>query len=212
MNTMLRFGFLLVLGCLCSNAYATVDTIKFGGPVLQYTYVPATLNISVGDTIVWTGDHGSDFEFHPIESVEIPLGAEPFSYSGTDKTFMYIIKVAGNYSYRCHLHFEMGMVGSFTTEPAGVKAQKPASLSIGTLIPNPVTSKTTVNFSLENASVVSVRLLSIDGKEIGMIANSYYSEGKHSIPYNASSLAAGTYIVVFEADGIRQTEQMVVTK
>lgn len=212
MKTMLRFGFLLVLGCLCSNAYATVDTIKFGGPVLQYTYVPAIVNVSIGDTIVWTGDHGSDFEFHPIESTEVPLGAESFSYSGTDKTFMYIIKVAGNYNYRCHLHFEMGMVGSFTTEPAGVKDQKPAGLTLEALVPNPVTSKTAISFSLKNGSTVLIKLLSIDGKEIATIANSFYAEGKHTLNYNASSLAAGTYVVVFEADGIRRTEQMVVTK
>jgi len=209
---MLRFGFLVLFGCMCSNAYAMVDTVKFGGPTLQYTYVPKLLNVNIGDTIVWTGDQGSDFEFHPLESTSVPPGADTFAYSGKDKTFMYIVKVDGDYKYQCQMHFDKGMVGSFTTKPAGVKDRKPSNLSLNDLIPNPVASKTNINFSLTSATTVSIKLLSIDGKEIAMVANSFYSEGKHSLSYDASKLSAGTYLVVFEADGARQTEQMVVTK
>jgi plastocyanin len=213
MIKLVRVGLLLALFAISSTAFATVDTIKFGGPILQYTYVPASLEVKVGDTIIWTGDKGSHFSDHPLASTEVPAGATAFSYSGTEVTFMYIVPAVGNYKYECTKHAEEhGMRGTFFTAGFGGVAQKNVSFTFKDLVPNPVTSNTAISFSLDRAMAVSVKLLSIDGKELATITNTTFGEGDHSIPYNASSLAVGTYIVVFEADGIRETKQMIVTK
>ncbi|HET9135028.1 MAG TPA: T9SS type A sorting domain-containing protein [Candidatus Kapabacteria bacterium] len=212
MIKLVRIGLFLALCVISSTAFATVDTIKFGGPVLQYTYVPASLEVKVGDTIVWTGDKGSHFTDHPLASTAVPSGADAFSYGGTEVTFMYIVKMEGNYKYKCTKHVDMGMVGSFFTAGFGSVADNGSMFTFKSLVPNPVTSKTAINFSLDHSAPVSVKLLSVDGKEVATILNATVAEGDHSIPFNASSLATGTYIVVLEAEGVRQTKQMVVTK
>ena len=119
---MIRFAAVVAFVFLTfGTVRATTHTIKFGGS-LGKKYSPASLNVNVGDTIVWTGD----FDQHTLTLVKAPAGAKGFKGIETGHTFRYIVTVEGRYDYICEDHVDQGMTGSFTAAaaapaPAGQK-------------------------------------------------------------------------------------------
>ena len=84
-------------------------------------FVPATVNISVGDTVNWTnpGVITHTVTFDPAQAatasnVALPAGVAPFGSENMeeDATFSHTFTVKGTYKYVCKMHEAMGMVGT----------------------------------------------------------------------------------------------------
>jgi plastocyanin len=102
-----KFTLLLFLAISSfSVAFATNHIITFG----NYFYSPAATSVAVGDTITWQGD----FPNHPLSTTAIPSGALAINHVDIGTSYSYVVLVPGTYSYRCDLHFSMGMFGSFS--------------------------------------------------------------------------------------------------
>ena len=97
---------ILIFAIMTTLSYATTHTISFSGT----SFSPNSLNVSTGDTIVWSGNFGA----HNIQSSSVPSGAATFAQSGG--ALSYIVSVAGSYSYLCTFH--SGMTGTFTATTA----------------------------------------------------------------------------------------------
>jgi hypothetical protein len=61
--------------------------------------------------------------------------------------------------------------------------------------PNPATSTTQINFSLENSHSLDLSVFDSSGRKIETLLNSSMSSGTYSIPWNVSKLASGTYLI-----------------
>jgi plastocyanin len=84
-------------------------------------FVPATVNINVGDTVKWTnpGVITHSVTFDPSMAakagdVVLPEGVTPFDSGDMDEdaTFSHTFTVKGTYKYVCKFHEAMGMVGT----------------------------------------------------------------------------------------------------
>ena len=84
-------------------------------------FVPATVNISVGDTVTWTNPAviTHTVTFDPAQAatasnVALPAGVAPFGSDNMeeDATFSHTFTVKGTYKYICKMHEAMGMVGT----------------------------------------------------------------------------------------------------
>ena len=84
-------------------------------------FVPATVNIKVGDTVKWTNPAviTHTVTFDPAQAatasnVVLPAGVAPFGSDNMeeDATFSHTFTVKGTYKYFCKLHEAMGMVGT----------------------------------------------------------------------------------------------------
>lgn len=96
-------------------SFGTTHTITFAGA----SFTPNTMNVSTGDTIVWSGA----WAFHAIQSTTIPSGANAWGPTdGNTTSLSYVVSVAGTYNYQCNIHYLMGMTGSFTATAPAVKA------------------------------------------------------------------------------------------
>lgn len=60
--------------------------------------------------------------------------------------------------------------------------------------PNPVSSETTVDFTIPKSGIVTLRLLNILGDEIRTVFSEYFESGLHHYTMNVSNLPNGTYI------------------
>ena len=99
----------------------------------DFSFSPAALTVSLGDTIEWVHANGS----HTTTSQMIPPGAAAWDapLDTANPSFIYVPSEPGNYSYICVPHQSMGMAGSFTVlGPTSVK--QPGTLSLR-LAPNP---------------------------------------------------------------------------
>jgi plastocyanin len=84
-------------------------------------FVPATVNIKVGDTVKWTNPAviTHTVTFDPAQAatasnVALPAGVAPFGSDNMeeDATFSHTFTVKGTYKYICKMHEAMGMVGT----------------------------------------------------------------------------------------------------
>ena len=68
----------------------------------DFAFTPATLNVAVGDLIIWRWQSG----MHTTTSLTVPAGARPWNrpIDMTNTRFRYRVRVAGTYTYQCNFH------------------------------------------------------------------------------------------------------------
>ncbi len=85
-------------------------------------------------------------------------------------------------------------------------------LSNLTIFPNPMNTQGWVEFKLNNPEDVRVSIFTINGKMVHNIDRNNLPVGEHKLSFDAARLTAGTYILVLEAGGERETGKFIVTK
>jgi hypothetical protein len=88
--------------------------------------------------------------------------------------------------------------------PSDVKAgtsNVPASLTLAQNTPNPVTSSTSIQFTVPEAGPVSLKVFDATGREVTTVANDYYAPGTYTVSLDAHNLVSGVYIYRLEANG-----------
>ena len=85
--------------------------------VFDFAFTPNTLNVAVGDVIIWRWQSGD----HTTTSLTVPPGARPWDrlIDSTNRTFRYRVRVAGTYTYDCSFHSQMqGTINATPANPA----------------------------------------------------------------------------------------------
>ena len=78
------------------------------------------------------------------------------------------------------------------------------------LFPNPCIDNTTLSYTLETNSQVSVALISADGKHIQLLKNEYQNSGINALPINTSQLVKGFYVCRLETNsGVNKNLQTI---
>ena len=95
--------------------------------------------------------------------------------------------------------------GATNLNPLSVQEVKELT-SVSQNYPNPFNSTTNIEFTLEDASPVSLKVYDSRGALVAVLANEIYPQGKHLIQWNASNMPAGYYFYML------QTESGIVTK
>jgi len=78
--------------------------------------------------------------------------------------------------------------------------------------PNPFNPSTTINFSISNSGLVSLKVYDVMGNEIAEIFYQEIAAGSHSIEFNAAGLASGTYFYKLQAGNKIETQKMLLLK
>ncbi len=202
----LTIFFAAVIVTISVPAFSKTHIINFGG----ISFTPNTLNVAVGDTIVWKGNFG----FHELQSTSVPTGAATWGpTTATQTSLVYVVTVPGTYDYQCNTHVSMGMTGTFTAVTAGV--QNVVSNSAATLeksFPNPSASSATIRYTLTHSSDVSLKIFDLSGKEIKQLVNEYQNSGTHEIVFNASALPSGSYTYQLKTGDAILSQQMIIVK
>jgi hypothetical protein len=100
--------------------------------------------------------------------------------------------------------------GTSTERVSNGASQK--GYSLGENYPNPLSTRTSFDFTLPERANVHITLLDVSGKLVKEIANDAFEGGTHTMTFQADGIAAGTYIYLLESAGIRLARQMVVSK
>jgi len=194
---------ILFLVIAFANADATTHTITFAG----VSYTPQVLQVAVGDVIRWEGD----FTTHPLESVSVPAGAASFSNS-TGTSFEYTVTVAGNYGYRCAVHFMSGMVGGFQASAASVDDDfNTEALLQLQAYPNPTSQRLTLTYTLEKSSTVRITLFDINGRKLSE-TNDASASGPNTSYMNVASLPIGSYYYRIETSDAVLTRKFTIAR
>lgn len=193
MKTILLISFLLFLGYLGSIGQ-TKHTIGISG----FTFDPAELIISVGDTVQFNGS--SD---HPVLQVNADTwnsnGDTPLvgGFSFPSGTGLKVFNNEGTYYYICENHVSSGMKGKITVSTTTNINEPNISREIS-IFPNPLDKE---NLSISYPDIINseieIYIYDLTGK-VRIAKTEEASNGKMNI--DCSVLIPGIYIVQVKAD------------
>ena len=140
-----------------------------------------------------TLSHGSDFS---IELTDNALVADFNTMGNTTKLVIVAPETDELFLSSGEYTIDEVIVANSSSE---VTVSMPSSIEIVGAYPNPFNPSTTINFSVSDASQVSLKVYNVSGKEVSSLVNGFYSAGNYSIQWDAkdsfgNNLSSGIYI------------------
>ncbi len=87
-----------------------------------------------------------------------------------------------------------------TTEAAQKENSIPIQFSLDQNYPNPFNPTTTIQFTLPEASTVTLKLFNILGKELVTLVDKEMEKGVHKVLFDAKDFASGVYFYRIQAE------------
>lgn len=78
--------------------------------------------------------------------------------------------------------------------------------------PNPFNPTTQIPFELKEAGDVTLKVFDLTGREVATLLNGYQSAGSHTVAFDGSGLASGTYLYKLDVNGNQFSRTMVLMK
>lgn len=78
--------------------------------------------------------------------------------------------------------------------------------------PNPFNPTTNINFTLPEASDVSLKIYNMQGQRVATITNGTMAAGSHNVTFDAANLSSGIYLYRLNAGTFTATNKMVLLK
>ncbi len=92
-------------------------------------------------------------------------------------------------------------------------AATPVELSLAQNYPNPFNPATMISYSLPVGGTVSLKVFSVDGREIATLVQENQSAGSHAVQFSAPpSFASGVYLYQLRLGNFSQTKKFVLLK
>jgi len=88
----------------------------------------------------------------------------------------------------------------------------PVSYELGQNYPNPFNPSTTINFSIPQSGLVTMKIFNILGQEVAELVNEVRNAGFHSVSFDASDLTSGMYIYKIQSGNFSATRKMMLVK
>jgi spore coat protein A len=127
----------------------------------------------------------------------------------------------GRYVWHCHIlsHEDHEMMRPFHVGPLPLPKQSSDILASVTDFkldqnyPNPFNPSTVINFSVpEENTLVSLKIYSTLGEEVGTLINQVVPAGNHEVQFDATSLPSGVYFYTLTAGNFVETKKMMLMK
>lgn len=78
--------------------------------------------------------------------------------------------------------------------------------------PNPFNPTTSINYTIPEAGMVSLRVFDMLGREVAVLVNEYQTAGTKTVRFDASNLTSGVYVYALQFNGKVQTKKMILMK
>jgi hypothetical protein len=92
------------------------------------------------------------------------------------------------------------------------KPEIPENFSLKQNYPNPFNPTTTIEYSIPEGKVVTLKVYNSLGQEVQTLVNSYQNAGTHEIDFDASDLSSGIYYYRMEAGNFKQVRKMLLIR
>jgi hypothetical protein len=183
------------------KVYADYDlTVTYRDTSIEGDYGnPNVLNISlISDSLYFAGVDSGRYEGYP-------------SITADGKTLFFEADYGGKYTvYVSHL-----LVDENGDTITSVKDKHPITLpnefKLLPAYPDPFNPTTTITYSLPYKSNIKLSIYDVLGRKIKTLKNGFESSGEHTVTFEASGLASGIYIILFQTpQGILSTKMSLI--
>ncbi len=88
----------------------------------------------------------------------------------------------------------------------------PEEFSLEQNYPNPFNPTTTIEYSIPQPGVVTIKIYDILGREVTTLVNEEKQKGNHVVKFNTGNLSSGIYFYRIQTDSFTQTKKMILLK
>ncbi len=88
----------------------------------------------------------------------------------------------------------------------------PLNFSLGQNYPNPFNPTTTIQYSISQKGLYSLKVYNVIGKEVATLLNDEINAGTFIFTFNASNLPSGVYFYTLSGDNFLETRKMILMK
>ena len=88
----------------------------------------------------------------------------------------------------------------------------PGKFALYAPYPNPFNASTAISFKLQASSQVELKVFDITGREVESLVSGHWSQGQHSVVWDADGMGSGVYFVRLEAGEFAQTRKILLVK
>ncbi len=92
------------------------------------------------------------------------------------------------------------------------EAQTPNEYALAQNYPNPFNPSTTINFSIPQSGMVSLKIYNILGEEVATLINKEMNAGLQSVNFDAGNLSSGLYLYRLQASNFISVRKMLLVK
>lgn len=159
-----------------------------------FTFTPATVTITVGDTVEFT-QSGS----HPAREVSLSTwnangttsnGGFDNAHSGTKIKFTTV----GTVYYVCSNHASSGMKGQIIVQAANTVDENAKNVSV-TAYPSPVISDLNLVMELNQTENLSIEVYNVIGEQVYAQSSASFAAGRNILQIDFSDFSNGAYFV-----------------
>ncbi len=86
------------------------------------------------------------------------------------------------------------------------------TFSLSQNYPNPFNPNTTIDFSLPERAMVSLKVYDMLGREVATLLDEMKDAGAHQVRFNAGTLSSGVYYYTLRYGSVSQTKKMILAK
>lgn len=110
--------------------------------------------------------------------------------------------------YALKTTFPLSSVGNTTA------TNIPKKFSLNQNYPNPFNPTTSITFNIPKNSFVTLKVYSLNGKEVANVINDRRDAGNYEITFDANKygLASGSYFYTLQSEGLKETKRMILIK
>ncbi|MBX2819336.1 MAG: T9SS type A sorting domain-containing protein [Rhodothermaceae bacterium] len=101
---------------------------------------------------------------------------------------------------------------AYQTIESLVLDETPASYTLDQNYPNPFNPSTTIQYALPEDARVTLTIYDLQGREVEQLVHEVQHAGTHTVVFDASSLASGTYLYKLQTPSYIETRQMQLIK
>jgi hypothetical protein len=184
-----------------TNGGANYSTVTLPGTGTCYSFcnVLDRFWYDRGSNIYWSSDNGANFSSQ---------------YTGTGTYQAMNLTLDGNVIRGWSVTSSGGIAGYYEVI-SGISNnnnQVPSNYELSQNYPNPFNPSTNISFQLPQANNVKLVVYDLLGREVATIVNGYMNAGKHTVDFNASTLASGVYVYRIEAGSFTAAKKMILVK
>lgn len=180
--------------------------------VSNFSFTPAQLTISVGDTVKWTNVLGS----HNVvaDDGSFTSGA----VSSSNWVYEFVFNTAGTYHYYCAMHGGpggVGMSGVITVNKVtDVKDNNITAFKfeLQQNYPNPFNPSTSISYQVPVKNNVTLKIYDVIGNEVAVLVNGEKPAGTYRVNWNAANMPSGVYMYKLQTGSFVQTKKMILMK
>lgn len=116
------------------------------------------------------------------------------------------------YDYPTFVNYNYEVYNTNIPTSINSNSSTPYGFNLKQNYPNPFNPRTSIEFSLEKESDVSLTIYDVLGKKVSTLIEKHALPGNHKVDFNGEKLSSGNYFYQLKADGMTTTKKMSVIK